>query len=139
MSSIPKPTARRRSKHSRSNEEKGGVSLETGVSNYGKTEACPARLESSLATPRGEVRHLAEQAAHRRAHVSPVCTPLPLPASTQICSNQALRWAKLELCQDRQRRNSVWCWCSYRLVMKWRACLKNGSSTRPCFGWEHLF
>jgi len=25
--------------------------LETGVSNYGKTEACPARLASSLATP----------------------------------------------------------------------------------------
>ena len=27
------------------------MSLETGVSNYGKTEACPARLASSLATP----------------------------------------------------------------------------------------
>jgi hypothetical protein len=27
------------------------VSLETGVSNFGKTEACPARLASSLATP----------------------------------------------------------------------------------------
>jgi hypothetical protein len=27
------------------------VSLETGVSNYGKTEACPARLVASLATP----------------------------------------------------------------------------------------
>jgi hypothetical protein len=25
--------------------------METGVSNYGKTEACPARLASSLATP----------------------------------------------------------------------------------------
>jgi hypothetical protein len=25
--------------------------LETGVSNYGKTEACPARLDASLATP----------------------------------------------------------------------------------------
>jgi hypothetical protein len=42
---------RRRSKHSRSNEEKGGVSLETGVSNFGKTEACPARLLASVATP----------------------------------------------------------------------------------------
>jgi len=51
MSSIPKPAARRRSKHSRSNEEKGGVSLETGVSIYGKMEACPARLASSLAPP----------------------------------------------------------------------------------------
>jgi hypothetical protein len=27
------------------------VSLETGVSNYGKTEACPAGLVASLATP----------------------------------------------------------------------------------------
>ena len=27
------------------------MSLETGVSNYGKTEACPARLVASLATP----------------------------------------------------------------------------------------
>jgi hypothetical protein len=27
------------------------VSLETGVSNFGKTEACPARLASSVATP----------------------------------------------------------------------------------------
>ena len=27
------------------------MSLETGVSNYGKTEACPARLVVSLATP----------------------------------------------------------------------------------------
>ena len=27
------------------------MSLETGVSNYGKMEACPARLNTSLATP----------------------------------------------------------------------------------------
>ncbi len=27
------------------------MSLETGVSNFGKTEACPARLVASLATP----------------------------------------------------------------------------------------
>ena len=27
------------------------MSLETGVSNYGKMEACPARLVASLATP----------------------------------------------------------------------------------------
>ena len=27
------------------------MSLETGVSNFGKTEACPARLSPSLATP----------------------------------------------------------------------------------------
>ena len=77
MNSIHKPALRRRSNRSLSSEEKGGYVFEYWGVEFGKMEACSARLEASLATPEEKLGNHAEKVSHKRAHLSQICTRHP--------------------------------------------------------------
>lgn len=64
------------------------MSLETGVWNYGKTEACPARLVASLATPEEKSGISPNKPLTDALTIRKSLPRYPFPASTQICSTE---------------------------------------------------